>query len=694
MLSAVLAAGAILFSADFQDGKAPGWGLSGGDVRLTTYAGNVSMRLTGGSQAQLSMTLPAPGPVVVRGAMAAQSLEAGEACLIEATGDGTNWRTIVRLEHGRDDAVTLWRGATTVASAGKLVLRVRAVGDKADACWADDIQVERPPQPQAAGPRAGLFAADLAPGAAAKGPLATSAFAPAADALAPSARFEGLLTVTPTVAGTKVLADRYRQGQTARAMPPVSLRFVQDGERLIPVARGPLPGGDRDWDWLFEAGRVWREPGDGDWTRAAIPFALEEHNANCLHNGLLTFLFKADGAVSQAAWQIGSETCGYLQFDAWGTATLRYQPGPVPDAAALVAAERAQLARRLPRRALADLKAAFPQVDLASLDGEKTPGSVTAFGLVVNGVHYASDCPTRQGPDPFCAERDLPSYSTAKSLFGGLGLMRLELLAPGAGGQAVADLVPACGGPAWRGVTLDNLLDMTSGHWSDPGYMVDEDGPISSRFFAAEPNADRLAIACDAFPRKAAPGQRWVYRTSDTWILGAGLSAEVRRLGLAGDSYQALVAGPLWRPLGLSPVALTTRVSPDAEAQPFTGYGLAFLGDDFARIGVWLQGGALVDGRPAVDPAELAKAMQRDPADRGLEAGWPIFRYQNGFWARDVGPLLGCAGPVWVPFLSGYGGISVVMFPNGLTFWMVSDGYEHGWSDVARTAHSIRSLCP
>jgi hypothetical protein len=694
MLIAAIAAGAILFSADFQDGKAPGWGLSGGDVRLTTYQDNVSMRLQGGGQAQLSMTLPGGGNVVVRAAMAALSLEAGDACLVEASADGAAWRTVVKVETGRDDAVTLWRGAATVASAGKLFLRVRAVGDSGDVCWADDIQVERPPAPQVAGARIDLFAADLAGLAPPKGPVPASAFAPSAGAAAPAARFEGMLTLEPSIAGVETRLDRFRQAKAARNIPGISIGFVQDGDRLIPAQRGPLAGAAGAWSWLFEPGRVWREAGDGDWTRAAVPFALEEYNANCLHNGLLTFLFKADGETSQAVWQIGSETCGYLQFDAWGTARAAYRPGPVPGAADLVAADRVLLARRLPRRTLADLKAAFPQVDLASLDGEKTPGGVTAFGLVVDGVHYASDCPTRFGPDPFCAERDLPSYSMAKSLFAGLGLMRLELLSPGAGEARIDGLAPACGGPAWRDVTLDNLLDMASGHWSDPGYMADEDGPMTSRFLGIESNAERLSVACNAFPRRAPPGRRWVYRTADTWILGAALSAEVRRLGLAGDSYEALVAGPLWRPLGLSPVAMTTRRSPDTAAQPFTGYGLVFQGDDLARIGGWLRGGALVDGKPAVDPAELAKAMQGDPAGRGLEAGWPIFRYQNGFWARDVGPLLGCAEPVWVPFMSGYGGISLVMFPNGLTFWMVSDSYEHSWSDVARAAHSIRSLCP
>ncbi|MBU4435615.1 MAG: hypothetical protein KKC14_14530, partial [Alphaproteobacteria bacterium] len=36
-----------IFADDFQDGQADGWGAAGaGDVRLTTFQGNVSLRLT------------------------------------------------------------------------------------------------------------------------------------------------------------------------------------------------------------------------------------------------------------------------------------------------------------------------------------------------------------------------------------------------------------------------------------------------------------------------------------------------------------------------------------------------------------------------------------------------------------------------------------------------------------------------
>ena len=51
--------------------------------------------------------------------------------------------------------------------------------------------------------------------------------------------------------------------------------------------------------------------------------ALVERNANCVHNGLLTFLFD-DSKISQVRYQITHETCEYFQFDMWGQVGATY----------------------------------------------------------------------------------------------------------------------------------------------------------------------------------------------------------------------------------------------------------------------------------------------------------------------------------------------------------------------------------
>ena len=109
------------------------------------------MNLVGGGRSELSLRLTAPGPVVVRAAMAAQSLEQGDACIAEATADGETWTEVIRVERGRDDAVTLWRGAATLQATDRVRVRLRADGDANDSCWADDVSVEKPAAPATPG---------------------------------------------------------------------------------------------------------------------------------------------------------------------------------------------------------------------------------------------------------------------------------------------------------------------------------------------------------------------------------------------------------------------------------------------------------------------------------------------------------------------------------------------------------------
>jgi hypothetical protein len=65
------------------------------------------------------------------------------------------------------------------------------------------------------------------------------------------------------------------------------------------------------------------------------------------------------------------------------------------------------------------------------------------------------------------------------------------------------------------------------------------------------------------------------------------------------------------------------------------------------------------------------------------------FKYQHGFWARDVRNLLGRAHSTWVPFLSGYGGISIVPFPNGAIYYNFADDGSLQTFDWSRPALEV-----
>jgi CubicO group peptidase (beta-lactamase class C family) len=290
----------------------------------------------------------------------------------------------------------------------------------------------------------------------------------------------------------------------------------------------------------------------------------------------------------------------------------------------------------------------------------------------------------------------LPSYSVAKTILAGLALMRAEAVHPGARNLAVTDYVPECrAAGGWEGVTFENLLDMATGHYESTVPQADEDAMNTGRFYIAPTHAEKIRIACTHFPRKDAPGKRWVYHTTDTYILGAALSAWWKQeKGADADFYRDLLLEPLFKRLGLSPELATPRRTLDAAAQPFTGWGLVLRRDDLVKLGAFLAlgDGALGPDR-LFDAAMVRGAMQRDPADPGLQATNRDFRYNNGVWAWDIAGTLGCKQPAWIPFMSGFGGISVVMMPNGIVYYYVSDGGVFRWARAVVESQRFGTIC-
>ena len=533
-------------------------------------------------------------------------------------------------------------------------------------------------------------------------PVDFSAYAPDALATPAAQQFSGMLTLRfrGTLPHHSLLVNPAYVGphdlETALTWPAeFSYEFVQDGDALVPLRRGAVPGRHGWWEVILEPGRVWSEPGDHGMARAAIPFSLQEKNANCTHNGVLMFLFGADGSVSRTAMQLASETCLYLHVDLWALLDTRYRRSVPVNKASALAVYRNERAARMPQRSLDQLRADHPGLDINALAIGAAAAS-TLHGLVVDGVHYASDCPTRYGRYPFCEELDLPSYSLAKSVFAASALMRLQSASPHTSMQLIEAHVPQCSAAAWDGVTFLQTLDMATGNFNSVEFEADEDAAGTAGLFVPLDHASKIRYSCTAYSHRAAPGTQWAYHSSDTYILGTALAHYLR--GLPGhrhaDLFRDVIDAQIFAPLGLSPTASVTRRTYDAVAQPFTGWGLTFKPADIARLGTFygVEHGA-VHGRTLLDPALLDEALQRNANARGLAVtGFPNLRYQHGFWARNMRNVLGCEHDTWVPFMSGFGGISLVLFPNGVVYYNFADDGQLASFDWAAPAREVRKL--
>jgi hypothetical protein len=177
------------------------------------------------------------------------------------------------------------------------------------------------------------------------------------------------LTLTRTVvtrALTLVLFNRHSAiGLSAHAplQPYLHLTLTL----TLTQHRGLVFTGHPNWNYVISPGFAWDQEGDQGYSRASVPFALLQRNSQCVHNGVLMFLFRSDGSTSDVRFQITQESCLYFKVDMWGQ--LRFEKSTAAltsetDRSILTARFDLEILNRFPTKSLMnDLPRDFPGVD-------------------------------------------------------------------------------------------------------------------------------------------------------------------------------------------------------------------------------------------------------------------------------------------------------------------------------------------
>jgi hypothetical protein len=563
-----------------------------------------------------------------------------------------------------------------------------------------------------------LSASDLLAASTPATPVDDGAFALPAGAAAPDESFEGRLELgNPGQNGSfQVVDDRWGMlsggDSDWKHLPPFSFEFVEDGSYLIPARQGLIYTGHPRWNYIVGPGRVWKQNDDSGYTRASIPFALVEMNANCVHNGVMTFLFSNSRSpnISNVRYQVTQETCAYSKFNLWGQIAATYTPYAVSGDETIRSDSAAEVSNRLPTRPLSALASDFPGSGVnpaALLGGYRYPEDVTTYGLLIDGVNYVSGCRTRFGEYAYCGEMRLPSYSTGKSAFNNVALMRLgQIYGTGVYGLLIRDYLPEyTTGGDWTGVTFDHALDMATGNFLSSAYMSDENGPENSGFIGTLSYSEKIDRAFRLFPHQAAPGTVWVYQDVAAFIGNQAMNSYLERQRGGGADIFNLVRDDVYKPLHISQGGLTSLRTDNSETGKALGFmGLYYIQDDIAKIARLLNNDAgAIDGNQVLEASRLRESLYRDPAvlglpvpDTGPTTVPNTYRYNNNMWAKRMTrtefPQYGC--DFWVAYMSGYGGISVAMLPNGATFYIFSDHDEYYWAAAANEANKLAPVCP
>lgn len=154
--------------------------------------------------------------------------------------------------------------------------------------------------------------------------------------------------------------------------------------------------------------------------------------------------------------------------------------------------------------------------------------------------------------------------------------------------DALTDYLPELKGSAFEGVTIETLMQMTSGlRWSDA--QVD---PQSERRhmlalqLAQQPGAIMRYMA--ERPRDAEPGTAWKYSTGDTHVVGALLKAAT------GKWLSDYLSEKIWSRLGMEADAAWWLEAPNG--LEVAGSGLFATMRDYARFARFILADGVIDG--------------------------------------------------------------------------------------------------
>lgn len=232
----------------------------------------------------------------------------------------------------------------------------------------------------------------------------------------------------------------------------------------------------------------------------------------------------------------------------------------------------------------------------------------------------------------------LQSVSKSLTATAGAALIAEGLIDPA---KPVSDYLPELAATAWKGATVQQVLDMTTGVRFTEDYEIRDSDvgkmDYSSAWKPAPPDTDvsdwpnciwdqilGLKVA------EAEHGTRFKYRSIETDVF-----AHVMKR-VTGQPLAEIISDRLWQPLGCAEDATITVDR--------AGYGLACGGisaslRDMTRFGLAMLNDGKVDGRQVIPAAWIRDVRHGSHGLYDLETGrdWPNGAYRNQFWVEDSG---------------------------------------------------------
>jgi CubicO group peptidase (beta-lactamase class C family) len=186
----------------------------------------------------------------------------------------------------------------------------------------------------------------------------------------------------------------------------------------------------------------------------------------------------------------------------------------------------------------------------------------------------------------------------------------------------VTRYIPELAAGAYRDVTVRELLTMTSGvRWNED--YVDPKSDVAMMYEGRrQPGEPLLVTYMAALPREFAPGERWIYKTGETDLIGILVARAT------GKTLAAYLSEKVWKPYGMASDALWLK--DEVDGTEAGGSGISATLADYARLGQFLLDGGSANGK-----AVLADGWITDATQKHADIGVPGRGYGYQWWTYD-----------------------------------------------------------
>lgn len=220
------------------------------------------------------------------------------------------------------------------------------------------------------------------------------------------------------------------------------------------------------------------------------------------------------------------------------------------------------------------------------------------------------------------------SFSVAKSLTSTLVGAAIKDGAIESIDDPVAKYIKGLEGSAYEDVSIAQLLTMTSGVQWNEDYEDPNSDVAKFNNHTPEDGLDSTVSYMRSLPREAPAGEKWVYKTGETNLIGVLVSEAT------GKNLATYLSEKIWAPYGMQQDASWLLGSTGSE---ISGCCIQAATRDMARFGQFIMDGAQIEGQSIVPEGWIAAATtkQADIGTAGRGYGYQWWTYDEGSYAAQ-----------------------------------------------------------